>query len=148
MNAVAAVVDVPTEERRVREMVKRISSAGPAVRWRYSAHRNERFPLRLYASARREEDVGGHDALVIAVELFNPADDQGDRLIVSADIMDDEGVILEQSPRYEVAIPSEAALLRDPAAETSAVTEQVRSALQKLDQWLDSQAPTIQAALT
>jgi len=124
------------------------SSGGLPVRWRYSVHSNERFPLRLYASARREENLEGHYALVIAVELFNPADDQGDRLIVSADIMDDEGVILEQSPRYEVPIPSEAQLLRDPAAETSAVTEQVRDALQKVDQWLHSQVPIIQAALT
>ncbi len=56
------------------------SSGGLPVRWRYSVHSNERFPLRLYASARREADVAGHDALVIAVELFNPADDQGDRI--------------------------------------------------------------------
>lgn len=56
--------------------------------------------------------------------------------------------LLEQSPRYEAPIPSEAQLLRDPAAETSAVTEEVRAALQKLDQCLDSQTATIQAALT
>jgi len=148
MNTLAAVVDIPTEERRVRDMVKRISSAGPAVRWRYSAHSNERFPLRLYASARRQEDVEGRDAVVIAIEMFNPADDQGDRLIVSADIMDDEGVILKQGPRYKVPIPSEAQLLGDSIAEISTVTGQVRDALQKLDQWLHSQAPTIQAALT
>ena len=80
---------------------------------------------------------------MIAVEIFNPADDQGDRLIVSADIMDDEGVILEQSPRYEAPIPSEAQLLRDHAAETSAVTEQVRTAMQKLDQWPDRHASTM-----
>jgi len=129
-------------------MVKRVTQVEPKVRWRYSAHSNERFPLRLYASARREGDEKGPDILVIAVELFNPADDEGDRLVVSADIMDDDGAILEQSPRYEVPIPSEAQLLSDPHAEISVVTKQVRAAMKKLDQWLAGQAPMIQAALT
>jgi hypothetical protein len=129
-------------------MVERVTRVDPKVRWRYSAHSNERFPLRLYASARREGDGMGRDILVIAVELFNPADNQGDRLVVSADIMDDDGVILEQSPRYEVPMPPEAQLLSDPHAEVAAVTEEVRVAMKKLDQWLTSQAPMIQAALT
>ncbi|MGI8550979.1 MAG: hypothetical protein ACR2PL_09370 [Dehalococcoidia bacterium] len=84
---------------------------------------------------------------MIAVELFNPADNKGDRLVVSADIMDNDGVILEQSPRYQVHIPSEAQLLSDSHAEISAVTKHVRAAMKKLDQWLTSQAPIIQAAL-
>jgi hypothetical protein len=148
MSAAATFVDVPTEEKRVRNMVKRVTQADPKVRWRYSAHSNERFPLRVYASARREGDGKGRDILVIAVELFNPADDKGDRLVVSVDIMDDDGVILEQSPRYEVPVPSEAQVLSNPSAEISAFTEQVQAAMQELDQWLTSQAPMIQAALT
>ena len=85
--------------------------------------------------------------MVIAVEIFNPPDDQRDRLVVSADIMDDDGGILEQSPRYEVPVPSEAQLLSNPDVEVAAVTRQVRAAMRKLDQWLMSQAPTIRAAL-
>jgi hypothetical protein len=147
MSAAVAIVDVPTEEKRVRGMIERATRKEPRVHWRYSAHSNERFPLRLYASARREENGKGHDIVVIAVEIFNPADDQSDRLVVSADIMDDDGVILEQGPRYEVPVPAEAQLLSDPHAEVAAVAKQVNAAMKKLDRWLTSQAPVIQAAL-
>jgi hypothetical protein len=147
MSAAAALVDTPAEEKRVRNMVVRVAGAEPSVRWHYSAHSNERFPLRLYASARREENGTGRDIVVIAVEIFDPRDDQRDRLVVSADIMDDDGVILEQSPRYEVLIPPEPQLLSNPDVEVAAVTRQVRAAMKNLDQWLTSQAPMIQAAL-
>lgn len=147
MSTVAALVDATTEEKRVRNMVERVARAEPSVRWHYSAHSNERFPLRLYAAARREGDKKAPDIVVIAVEIFNPPDDQRDRLVVSADIMDDDGGILEQSPRYEVPVPSEAQLLSNPDVEVAAVTRQVRAAMRKLDQWLMSQAPTIRAAL-
>jgi hypothetical protein len=112
MSIVANLVDAPTEEKRVRSMVERVAWTEPAVRWHYSVHSNDRFPLRLYASARRADNGKGHDAVVIAVEIFNQADDEGDRLVVSADITDDDGVILEQSPRYEVPVPSEAPPVR------------------------------------
>lgn len=147
MSAAVTVVDVPTEERRVRDMVERVARVDPRVLWRYSAHSNKRFPLRVYASARREGDGTCRDILVIAVELFNPADNQGNRLVVSADIMDDDGGILEQSPRYEVSIPPDAQLLSDPHAEISAAAKQARAAMKKVDQWLTSQAPMIRAAL-
>jgi hypothetical protein len=61
--------------------------------------------------------------------------------------MDDDGGILEQSPRYEVPVPSEAQLLSNPEVEVAAVTKQVRAAMKRLDEWLTSQAPMIQAAL-
>lgn len=148
MNTLAAVVDVPAQETYVRDIVARTTTSfAPAVRWLFSAHGNERFPLRFYASARCGEAPEAHDALVIAVEMFNPVDGQGDRLIVSADIMDDEGVILQDGPRYEVPLPSEMELLRDPDAEIGTVAQRVRNALDKLDQWLDRQKPMIQAAL-
>jgi hypothetical protein len=147
MSTAAALVDAPTEEKQVRNMVERVARAEPSVRWHYSAHSNERFPLRLYAAARRQENGKGHDIVVIAVEIFNPPDDQRDRLVVSADIMDDDGGILEQSPRYEVPVPSEAQLLSNPEVEVAAVTKQVRAAMKRLDEWLTSQAPMIQAAL-
>jgi hypothetical protein len=147
MSTAAALVDAPTEEKQVRNMVERVARAEPSVRWHYSAHSNERFPLRLYAAARRQENGKGHDIVVIAVEIFNPPDDQRDRLVVSADIMDADGGILEQSPRYEVPVPSEAQLLSNPEVEVAAVTKQVRAAMKKLDEWLTSQAPMIQAAL-
>lgn len=148
MSAAATLVDVPTEEKRVRNMVKRVIGPEPNIRWHYSAHSNERFPLRLYASARREGDGMGADIVVIAVEVFNHVDEEGGHLIVSADIMDDDGVILEQSPRYEVLVPSEAELLLNPSAEMSAITEEIHAAMRKLDEWLTSQAPMIQAALS
>jgi hypothetical protein len=147
MSTAAALVDAPTEEKQVRNMVERVARAEPSVRWHYSAHSNERFPLRLYAAARRQENGKGHDIVVIAVEIFNPPDDQRDRLVVSADIMDDDGGILEQSPRYEVPVPSEAQLLSNPEVEVAAVTKQVRAAMKRLDEWLTSQAPMIQTAL-
>jgi len=147
MTAVLTLIDVPAEKKRVQGIVEHIAGARPAVRWRYSAHSNERFPLRLYASARRGKGADAHDALVIAVELFNPADDQGDRLIVSADIMDEEGIIITQSPRYEIPIPPDSLVLENPEKEIATVTRQVRAAMKKIDQWLGSQAPTIQAAL-
>lgn len=140
-------IDVPAEKKRVQNIVEHIAKGGTTVRWRYSAHSNERFPLRLYASARRGKGLEAHDALVIAVELFNPADDWGDRLIVSADIMDEEGVILQQSPRYEVPLPPEDELLANPEKEIAAVTRRVRSSMKKIDQWLGSQAQAILAAL-
>jgi len=147
MSTAAALVDATTEEKRVRNMVARVARADPSVRWHYSVHSNERFPLRLYAAARRQDKGKGHDIVVIAVEIFNLLDDQSDRLVVSAYIMDDDGVILEQSPRYEVLVPSEAQLLSNPDAEIAVVTRQVHAAMKKLDQWLTSQAPMIQAAL-
>lgn len=104
-----------------------------AAHWHSSAHSNERFPLRFYASAQGNETVYGHDALVIAVALFNPADGQGDRLVVSTRIMDDDGVMLGQGPRYEVQIPSESWLRRDPAAQIPAVDHDVRVAMGAID---------------
>ena len=148
MSAVATLVDVPAEEKRVRNMVKRVAGPESNVRWHYSAHSNERFPLRLYASARRTGDGVGTDIVVIAVEVFNLIDEEGDRLIVSADILDDDGGILEQSPRYEVPVPSEAELLENPSAEISAVTEKIHAAMWQLDEWLTRQAPMIQATLS
>lgn len=147
MSVVLTAVDAPAEQERVQYIVEHIPSGKPAVRWRYSAHSNERFPFRLYACAQRGEGRAAHDALVIAVELFNPADDLGDRLIVSADIMDEEGAILQQSPRYEVPLPSESELLANPESEMAIVARQVRSSMETIDQWLDSQAQAIQAAL-
>lgn len=147
MTAVLALVDVPTEKGRVQETVERIARSRPAISWRYSAHSNERFPLRLYASARRGAGAEAPDALVIAVELFNPVDDLGERLIASADIMDEEGVILRQSPRYEVPIPSEARILTNPEIEIAGVALQVSAVMKKIDDWLDSRAPVIQAVL-
>ena len=147
MTAAAALLDATAEEKRFRTMVERVAWAEPSVRWHYSAHSNERFPLRLYAAARRQENGKGHDIVVIAVEIFNPPDAQVDRLVVSADIMDEDGAILEQSPRYEVLVPSESQLLSNPNGEVTALTNQVGAAMKKLDQWLTSQAPMIQAAL-
>ncbi len=129
-------------------MVQHVVGPEPNVRWCYSAHSNERFPLRVYAPSHRDGDGTGADIIVIAVELFKSVDDEGDRLIVPADIMDGDGVVLEQSPRYEVPVPSEVELLRNPSVEIAAVTEQIHAPMRKLDEWLTSQAPTIQATLS
>jgi hypothetical protein len=87
------------------------------------------------------------DILVIAVEIFNPVDNQGNRLIVSADIMDEEGVMLLEGPKYEVPIPSEAQLQAAPDPESSGAAQQLRTAMRQIDRWLASQTPALRAAL-
>jgi hypothetical protein len=61
--------------------------------------------------------------------------------------MDEEGVILQQSPRYEMPLPPENELLANAEKELAAVTRQVRSSMKKIGQWLGSQAQAIQGAL-
>jgi hypothetical protein len=46
--------------------------------------------------------------------------------------MDEEGVILQQSPRYEMPLPPENELLANAEKELAAVTRQVRSSMKKL----------------
>lgn len=141
------MIDIPAESERVQKTIQGIAGAAPAVRWRYSVHSNERFPLRFYASARRGNGPSAEDVLVIAVELFNPVDDLGDRIIVSADIMDEEGVILRESPRYEISLPSESLPVASPEREREVATESIRAALEKIDRWLEREGPFIEGAL-
>ncbi len=119
-----------------------------AVKWRYSAYSNERFPLRAYASALGGSGPDVDEVLVIAVTWRFPRDGTYDQLGVGADILDEDGVILAESPRYEVPMPDESLVLSSSHGVLHDATDQVHEAMLKISEWLGCQTATIQEALT
>jgi hypothetical protein len=148
--AVSMVLDpvqVSAQKKYVQDIVESIAGAPSTVHWRYSAYSNERFPLRAFASALRGSGPDADEVLVVAVTWRNPDDDKGDRLVVGADILDGDGLILAESPRFEVTIPDEFVVRSDSRRVPPGDADQLRGAMQTVGEWLDSQKPIIQEAL-
>jgi hypothetical protein len=143
MSIVLDPVQIRAQKEYIQDLVERVLGQTP-VHWRYSAYSNEHFPFRACASTVRGTDPDGDEAVVIAIAWQNPKDGGEDRLIVSADILDGEGAILAEGPRYEVPTPAEALVLKEPSA---AATQQVHAAMQKIGEWLRGEASTICQAL-
>jgi hypothetical protein len=139
-------VQIHAEKEHIQDLVEQILGA-PSAPWRYSAYSNERFPFRAYASALRGTGPSADEAVVIAVAWQYPDDDKGDHLIVSADILDGEGAVLAEGPRYEVPLPPQAVVPTEPDGEIGAVREQVHVAMQKIGEWLRGEASAIREAL-
>jgi len=147
MSMVLDRAQVSAEKLQIQSIVEDIAGPLPAVRWRYSAYSNERFPLRAYASALRGLGIAADEILVIAVTWRNPRDGKGDRLIIGADILDEDGLILAESPRFEVPTPDEFTVMSSPHRVLPEAADQVRGAMAKINEWLDSQTGTIREAL-
>ncbi|MDQ2744868.1 MAG: hypothetical protein M3Z66_21595 [Chloroflexota bacterium] len=77
----------------------------------------------------------------------NPRDGTGNRLIIGADILDQDDLILAESSMFEVAIPGESVALNSPHYVLLDATDQVRGGVLKFGEWLDSQRETVQEAL-
>ncbi len=77
----------------------------------------------------------------------NPRDGKGDRLVIGADILDEDGLILAESPRFEIPTPDESTVMSSPHRILPEVTNQVHGAMTKINEWLDNQTSTIQEAL-
>ena len=147
MSMVLGPAQIDEEARQIREMVEGIAGALPAVQWRYSAYSSERFPLRAYASALRGSGPEADEVLVIEVIWQSSRDEQGDRLLMSAGILDEDGVILAESSAFEVPIPEGSAVRSSPERALQDVTQQVRVAMLKVRDWLTGQTETIRQAL-
>jgi hypothetical protein len=148
--AVSMVLDpiqVSAQRKRVQDIVENIVGAPSTVHWRYSAYSNERFPLRAYSSALRGSGPDADEVLVVAVAWRNPGDGKGDRLVVGADTLDGDGVILAESPRFEVTIPDGTVALSESHQTPPGDADELRSAMQRVREWLDSQIRIIQEAL-
>lgn len=100
MSMVLDPAQVSAEKEQIQGFVEDIAGALTGVHWQYSAYSNERFPLRAYASALRGSGPDANEILVIAVTWRSPQDGKGERLIMGADILDGDGVILTESPRF------------------------------------------------
>lgn len=148
MSMVLDPAQMSVEKQQIQGIVEDIAGTSSAVRWRYSAYSNERFPLRAYASALRGSGPDADEILVIVVTWRNARNGKGDRLIIAADILDEDGVILAESPRFEVPLPDESAALNSSHRVFPDLTDQVRGAMLKITTWLDSQTSTIQDALS
>ena len=147
MSMVLDRAQVNAEKKQFQHIVEDITGTLPAVQWRYSAYSNEHFPLRAYASALRGSGPDADEALVIAVTWRNPQDGKGDRLVVGASILDEDGVVLAESPRFEIPVPDESVVLGFSGRVIQDVTNEVRAAMLNVGQWLDSQTATIQCNL-
>jgi hypothetical protein len=117
------------------------------VHWQYSLLSNRRFPFRFSASAMRGSGPEAEEVLVVALECFDASDATGQRLLVSADITGEEGLILAEGPRRAVELPSEDVLMSDPQGWMQALTKQVLEAADHDVRWLEEQGPLIEGAL-
>lgn len=147
MSMVLDWAHVCAEKQQIQSIVEDISGDLSPVRWRYSAYSNERFPLRANASALLGSGPDADEVLVIAVTWRNDRGGSGDRLVIGADILDGDSAILPESPRFEVALPGELMMPSSPHCVLPDVTDQVRAAMLKIGEWLDSQRETIQEAV-
>jgi hypothetical protein len=87
------------------------------------------------------------ELLVLAVTWWSGRDGGRDRLIVGADILDGDGSILAESPRVELVIPGPNGA--DSAEDRRAlmIARDIESAMGRMETWLISQVPMMQAVL-
>lgn len=117
--------------------------------WQHTASSSARFPFSYYASVLRGEGPDADEILAISVEVMDVQDDEGERLVVGADITTGDGILLARSPTTTIDVPSESALLTlaDPLARVRDITKKVVAATEGLYLWIDNQRPTIERAL-
>lgn len=140
-------VQVQVQQRRVEDVVEKIAGFLPTVQWRYSAYSSERLPLRAYASAVTGEGPEADELLILAVTWRSEKDEGRERLIVGADILDGGGCILGESPRIEIRVTGPAGIRGEEDWTASGIARDLEAAMRRMETWLISQVPTIQAVL-
>lgn len=147
MTAIEDAIQTPAMTRRLHEALEGLISANPNACWRSDLSTSNRFPFQYYVTAMSEPGPDADQVLVIAVECFDFHDETGERLIVSADITGEDGLLLSESPRAVVNVPAERIVLRNPEEALTTIIEQIQRATDGIAEWIASQNPIVRQAL-
>lgn len=146
MSAVVEAIEAQHATARVERITQDAASQDANLHWRYDLLGSARFPVQYYAVALRGSGPDAEEALVIAIECFDSINGEQERLVVSASITQEGGVVLAEGPEIEIPLPAVAILLEHPERLVN-IIEAVQAAFDEMVDWVNSQRSTIERAL-
>src|SRR5690349_19021908 len=92
-------------EQEMRNLVARIGPDPPGIHWEYEVYGTDFFPIRAYASAISGTGPDAEETLVVGLQCHRPGGPAGPQLFLYADICTEDGTVIAESPKYEIALP-------------------------------------------